>query len=95
MQTKPKPPPGVVLSTLLTIRGREAAHRWLTTALDASVPLNTVRKAATRGDIYCVKIGRALYFSTQSLFDWFAKNYSETPAEEPKPTAPQREWFQP
>ncbi len=92
MQTKPQPPPGVALSTLLTIRGREAAHGWLRDALGAAVPLETIRKAASARQIPCVKRGRALYFSTQGLFDWFAANYN-LPALETTP-AQQERWFE-
>jgi len=81
MQTKPQPPPGVVPSKLLTIRGREAAHAWLTNVLGATVPLETVGRAASARDIRCAKRGRALYFSTAALWSWFAANYTATPAE--------------
>lgn len=80
MQTKPQPPPGVTLSPLLTIRGREAAHAWLAKALGATVPLETVRKAASARQLRCTKIGRALYFTTQDVFDWFVDNYTAPPA---------------
>lgn len=93
MQTKYQPPPGVVLSNLLTIRGREAAHRWLAEALGATVPLDTVRKAASGRKIKCVQRGRALYFSTQSLWDWFAENYT-APIEDAESTQPQQKWYE-
>lgn len=65
-----QPPSGVELSPLLTVRGREGAHRWIATELRVPLKLNYVRAAATRGDIPSRRIGAALYFSTQDLFDW-------------------------
>lgn len=98
MQTETKPPPGMELSTLLTIRGREAAHAWLTEKLGATVPLETIRKAASAREIPCTKRGRALYFSTQDLFNWFAANYSSLAtagdAQQPNQQAAQERWFE-
>lgn len=93
MQTKYQPPPGVTLSDLLTIRGREAAHRWLTDVVGATVPLETVRKAASGRKIKCSQRGRALYFSTQDLFDWFAENYT-APAVDAELSQPQQKWYE-
>lgn len=65
------PPPGVELSRLLTIRGREAAHEWIAGTLGVPLKLNYVRAAATAGNIPGTKkVGGALMFSTQDLFDW-------------------------
>lgn len=61
---RPKPPTGVELSTLLTIRGREGAHRWLTETLGVPVKLIHVRAAASRREISCREVGGALMFST-------------------------------
>lgn len=64
------PPPGVELSRLPTIRGREAAHEWITNTLGVPLKLNYVRAAATRREIPCREIGGALMFATSDLFDW-------------------------
>jgi hypothetical protein len=64
------PPRGVELSRLLTIRGREAAHIWITGTLGVPLKLNYVRAAASRREIPCHEIAGALMFSTQDLFDW-------------------------
>ncbi len=65
-----EPPPGVTLSSVPTIRGRAAAHRWLNEVLGVPVTLNYVREAANRRQIACTKMSGALFFSTQGLFDW-------------------------
>lgn len=67
---KHQPPPGVVLSTVPTIRGRAGAHAWLNEVLGVPVRLNYVRAATAKGEIPCTKIGGALVFSSQSLFEW-------------------------
>lgn len=69
-RTQPAPPPGVQLSPLPTIRGREAAHAWIAETLGVPLRLNYVRAAATKREIRCREIGGALMFSTQDLFDW-------------------------
>lgn len=50
-KTQPAPPPGVRLSPLPTIRGREAAHAWIAETLGVSLKLNYVRAAATKREI--------------------------------------------
>lgn len=78
-RTPTAPPPGVQLSRLLTIRGREGAHAWITGTLGVPLKLNYVRAAATRREIPCREIGGALMFATQDLFDW-ATSLSERTA---------------
>lgn len=77
---KYEPPPGVVLSTVPTIRGRAGAHSWLNDVLEVPVRLNYVRAATAKGEIPCTKIGGALIFSTQSLFDWIMSLTTEATA---------------
>jgi hypothetical protein len=70
-RTPTAPPSGVELSRLLTIRGREAAHAWITKTLGVPLKLNYVRAAASRREIPgCREVAGALMFSTQGLFDW-------------------------
>ena len=69
-RTPTAPPRDVELSRLLTIRGREAAHIWITGTLGVPLKLNYVRAAASRREIPCQEIAGALMFSTQDLFDW-------------------------
>lgn len=76
--TKHEPPPGVVLSTLPTIRGREAAHRWLNDVLGVPVRLNYVRVAVAKGEIPSTRMSGALFFSTRALFDWLMAHDVET-----------------
>lgn len=75
-QTLHQPPPGVVLSDLLTIKGREAAHRWLCEELGLPLRLNYVRAAVAKGEMPSVKKGEVHYFSTRGLFEW-ALEFSE------------------
>lgn len=69
-RTPAAPPQGVELSRLLTIRGREGAHAWITETLGVPLKLNYVRAAASRREIRCREIGGALMFASQDLFDW-------------------------
>lgn len=69
-RTPTAPRTGVELSRLLTIRGREGAHAWITETLGVPLKLNYVRAAASRREIPCREIAGALMFSTQDLFDW-------------------------
>jgi hypothetical protein len=69
-RTPPASPSGVELSRLLTIRGREAAHAWITGTLGVPLKLNYVRSAASRREIPCREVAGALMFSTEGLFDW-------------------------
>lgn len=70
-RTQQGPPKGVELSRLLTVRGRKGAHEWLTTVLGVPVTLNYVRDAATKNKtLPSTRVGGALMFSTQDLFDW-------------------------
>lgn len=65
-----EPPPGVVLSQLPTIRGKDAAHEWVAEVLGVPIRKNVLVAAANRRAMPCKKIGGALMFSTQGLFDW-------------------------
>lgn len=77
-RVRPTPPRGIELSALLTIRGREGAHRWLTETLGVPVKLNYVRAAATRREIPCREVAGALMFSTQDLYEWAASLSEQT-----------------
>lgn len=77
---KHQPPSGVVLSTVPTIRGRAGAYTWLNDVLGVPVRLNYVRAATARGEIPATKIGGALVFSTQALFDWIMSLTAEATA---------------
>lgn len=66
-------PPGLVLSDLLTIKGREGAHRWLRDELGLPLRLNYVRAAVAKGEMPSVKKGEVHYFSTRILFEWALK----------------------
>jgi hypothetical protein len=68
--TKYQPPVGVELSAVPTIKGKDEAHKWITETLGVPVRKNLIVTAANNRTIPCIKIGGALYFSTQGLFDW-------------------------
>jgi hypothetical protein len=65
-----QPPSGVALSTLPTIKGKDEAHKWITETLGVPVRKNLVVTATNARKIPCVKIGGALHYSSQGLFDW-------------------------
>lgn len=71
-RTPLQPPPGVQLSTLLTVRGRRAAHAWLNDALKVPVKFNYVRDCITRGEIPHRTVAGCKLFATQDLFNWAA-----------------------
>lgn len=66
---RPVPPP-MQLSTLPTIKGKTAAHAWITEELGVALSLNHVVTAANKRQISRRIIKGAIYFSTQDLFDW-------------------------
>ena len=73
MPIQNQPPAGVELSTLPTIRGRDAAHEWIVETLKVPVRRNMIVSAANNRKIgrkLGPHMGGALYFSTQELFDW-------------------------
>ena len=69
-RTAIKPPSGVELSPIRTIRSCVNAHKYINDVLDVPLSFNYVRAAAKQGEIPCRKLGHALYFSTADLFDW-------------------------
>lgn len=77
---KHETPPEVVLSSVPTIRGRAGAYAWLNDVLGVPVRLNYVRAATAKGEIPCTKLGGALFFSTQALFDWIMSLTTEATA---------------
>jgi hypothetical protein len=76
-----QPPPGVVLSPLLTVRGREGAHRYIRDVLGLPLRFNYVRDCIARGEIHYTKIAGVHMFSTADLFTWasgLAQYYNST-----------------
>lgn len=66
-----KPPtPNMKLSKLPTIKGKKAAHAWITSELAVQLSLNHVVTAANKKQIPRRIIKGAIYFSTQDLYDW-------------------------
>lgn len=62
--------PNVELSKLPTIKGKKAAHAWITEQLGVQLSLNHVVTAANKKQIPRRIIKGAIYFSTQDLYDW-------------------------
>ncbi len=67
-----QPPDNVQLSSLLTIRGRRAAHVWLRDVLGVPVSFNYVRDCIARDEVRYTKVAGCKMFTTQDLFDWAA-----------------------
>jgi hypothetical protein len=55
---------------LPTIKGKKAAHAWITEELGVALTLNHVVTAANKRQIPRRIIKGAIYFSTQDLYDW-------------------------
>ena len=72
-----QPPPGVTLSTVPTLRGRQAAHAWVRDVLGVPVTRNFFHRAVHNREVQCKKMSGALFFSTQALFDWVMARYDE------------------
>jgi hypothetical protein len=69
--TTPRPTqPPIQLSTLPTIKGKKAAHAWITNELGVQLSLNHVVTAANKKQIPRRIIKGAIHFSTQDLYDW-------------------------
>ncbi|BCO43907.1 hypothetical protein MINTM020_47620 [Mycobacterium paraintracellulare] len=64
------PVPNLKLSKLPTIKGKKAAHAWITGELGVALSLNHVVTAANKKLIPRRIIKGAIYFSTQDLYDW-------------------------
>ena len=73
----PRPPTGVELSEVPTIRGRVGVHRWFNDVLGVPVTLSYVRRATASGSLKGTKMGGARMFSTQDLFAWIMARYDE------------------
>ena len=69
-RTVVQPPPGVTLSPLLTVRGREGAHRYVRDVLGLPVRFNYIRDCIARGEIRYTKVAGVHMFSTADLFAW-------------------------
>ncbi|WP_006247733.1 hypothetical protein [Mycolicibacterium tusciae] len=69
-QSQVPPPPNLQLSSLPTIKGKKAAHEWITQELGVALSLNHVVTAANKKQIPRRIIKGAIYFSTQDLYDW-------------------------
>ncbi len=62
--------PNLELTNLPTIKGKKAAHAWITGELGVQLSLNHVVTAANKKQIPRRIIKGAIYFSTQDLYDW-------------------------
>ena len=66
----PPPPPGLELSRVPTLKGKRAACDWINNVMHVPVTMNFVVTNANAKRIRRIKIGAALYFSTQDLYEF-------------------------
>ncbi|MBU8819891.1 hypothetical protein KL864_28810 [Mycolicibacterium goodii] len=74
-----KPPSGLELSHVPTIKGKRAAWEWINNVLGVPMTMNYIVVNTNRRKIRRVMIGGALYFSTQDLFDFVMSHREQTP----------------
>jgi hypothetical protein len=67
---RPEPPPDVYLSAAPTLKGKQAAHRWIVEGMGVEMSLNYFVTQANQHRVPHTWIGRAMYFSTQDLWNW-------------------------
>lgn len=67
---RPNPPPDLTLSAAPTLKGKTSAHRWITEEMGVAMTLNYFVTQANQHRVPHTWIGRAMYFSTQDLWDW-------------------------
>ena len=66
----PPPPDWLELSRVPTLKGKRAAWEWINNEMRVPVTMNFVVTNANAKHIPRRRIGNALYFSTQDLYDF-------------------------
>ena len=66
----PKPPPWLELNRMPTVKGKPAAWDWINNVMKVPVTMNFVVVNANAKRIRRTRIGNALYFSTQDLYEF-------------------------
>ncbi len=72
---KPEPPPGLTLSAAPTLKGKKAAHDWIANELGVAMTLNYFVTEANKHRVPHHWIGRAMFFSTQDLWNWVLSHH--------------------
>jgi hypothetical protein len=67
---KPEPPAELRLSAAPTLKGKQAAHRWITEEMGVAMTLNYFVTQTNQHRVPHTWIGRAMFFSTQDLWQW-------------------------
>lgn len=65
-----RPPAGVELSRVPTLKGKHEAHQWITDVLGVRITFNYFLTQCNAQRVPRMKIAGALYFSTADLFEW-------------------------
>ena len=73
----PAPPSWLELSRVPTLKGKRAAWEWINNEMRVPVTMNFVVVNANSKAIPRTKIGAAIYFSTQDLYDFVMKRVVE------------------
>ena len=72
---QPDPPAELQLSAAPTLKGKQAAHKWITEEMGVPMTLNYVVTQANQHRIPHTWIGRAMYFSTADLWSWVISHH--------------------
>jgi hypothetical protein len=64
------PPSGVALSKVPTLKGKRAAHQWITDVLGVRITYNYFLIQCNAQKVPRTKIAGALFFSTTDLYEW-------------------------
>lgn len=67
---RPDPPPDLKLSPAPTLKGKQAAHRWITDKMGVAMTWHYFKSSADKHLVPHTWIGRAMFFSTQDLWNW-------------------------
>ncbi|UXA11809.1 hypothetical protein KXD97_28255 [Mycobacterium sp. SMC-8] len=69
------PPAELALSAAPTLKGKQAAHRWIAEELGVAMTLNYFVTQANQHRVPHHWIGRAMYFSTLDLWHWVMSHH--------------------
>jgi hypothetical protein len=72
---KPEPPAELKLSAAPTLKGKQAAHQWITEKMGVAMTLNYFVTQANQHRVPHTWIGRAMFFSTQDLWNWVISHH--------------------
>lgn len=72
---QPDPPTELQLSAAPTLKGKRAAHAWISKEMGVAMTLNYFVTQANQHRIPHTWIGRAMHFSTADLWSWVISHH--------------------